>query len=78
MVLVLVAKRMCKYSLSPNGEDREQLLPNLTEDPGYGEYAFLHRCIICVYVCLLDAAEQPNVLNWITQSGMSGGDNETW
>lgn len=47
--LVLVAKRRCKYSLSPDGEDREQLLPN-TEDPGYGEYAFIH--IVCINVCV--------------------------
>ena len=58
VVLVLVAKRMCKYSSFPKGEDREQLLSNLTEDPGYGEYAFLHRymynvCMtLCMYICL--------------------------
>ena len=60
VVLVLVAKRRCKYSSSPDGEDREQLLPNnfTTEDPGYGEYAFIHIvCImhnvcVCMYVCL--------------------------
>ena len=60
VVLVLVAKRRCKYSSSPDGEDREQLLPNnfTTEDPGYGEYAFIHIiCImhnvcVCMYVCV--------------------------
>ena len=52
--LVLVAKRRCKYSLSPDGEDREQLLPNnfTTEDPGYGEYGFIHIVCIMHNVCV--------------------------
>jgi len=47
VICALVAKRKCQRNLLPpaGGEEREQLVPTETVDPGYGKHALSLSCI---------------------------------